>query len=343
VTLLAFPWSGEHAAGAPTHSGKFKIVLSNNYMGNEWRPQMENVAKFISRSSTYKGLVDLEIDNSGPTPTDQIQSLQSIIRRRPSAILIDAASATALNPTVQLACNEHILVFSFDQVVTAPCAYKLPEDYAAQAHDMVNWLGTVMHGHGDILMDRGLPGIPISEVFVSTWTKTLKTKYPHITVVGKFSSEYAPGPELQSVSSLLAQHRHINGILSGGYCSSDLKALQQAGDPAVPMTCLDVNGNEIDCMKAKIPCFFFGAPAWVSGVAIEHAVNILMNKASYPKSQPYYDVNFVTKYGDISFNHVQKVAPLKVGVNYYPGESPSLITPVSYDHWNITPADVLGS
>src|SRR5207248_10690469 len=55
VTLLAFPWSGEHAAGAPTHSGKFKIVLSNNYMGNEWRPQMENVAKFISRSSRYKG------------------------------------------------------------------------------------------------------------------------------------------------------------------------------------------------------------------------------------------------------------------------------------------------
>ncbi|MDE3129732.1 MAG: substrate-binding domain-containing protein, partial [Acidobacteriota bacterium] len=114
---------------AQAASGKFTIVLSNNYMGNEWRPQMENVAKLIAGSSKYKSKVNLEIRNAQLTPASQIQSLQSIIRQKPSALMVDAASPTALNPTIQQACSAGILVFTFDQVVTAPCAYKLPENY----------------------------------------------------------------------------------------------------------------------------------------------------------------------------------------------------------------------
>jgi ribose transport system substrate-binding protein len=325
-----------------TTGKKYTIVISNNYMGNEWRPQMENAATYVASLPGYKNRVNLEIRNAQLTPTAQISSLQSIIRQKPDAIMIDAASATALNPTVQQACSAGILVFTFDQVVTAPCAYKLPEDYNTQGKDMIEWLAKAMHGKGNILMDTGLQGIPISEDFVTQWKATIAKKYPGIHVVGTFSSQYAPGPELQSVSALLAQHRSIQGVLSGGYCSSDLKALQQAGLKAVPMTCLDVNGNEIACAKAKIPCFFFGAPSFVSAIALNHIVNLLDKTATYPKSQPFWDTNFVTKQGNFTFLHTQKVQPLTVGVNYYPTESPSLITPVNYDGFGLTPAIVLG-
>jgi ribose transport system substrate-binding protein len=334
--------SGSSASGSSSGSHHYTIYLSNNYMGNEWRPQMENVAKVIASSSQYKSVVGLQIRNVQLTPAAQIQSLQSIIRQNPSAIMIDAASPTALNPTIQQACSAGILVFTFDQVATAPCAYKLPEDYQAEAQDMANWMGTVLKGKGNILMDTGLPGIAISTTFVNVWKQVLAQKYPGIHVVGTFSSQYAPGPELQGVSTDLAQNPKIDGILSGGYCSSDIEALQRAGRPLVPMTCLDVNGNEQACAKAKLPCFFFGAPAYVSGVALEHIVQLLEKKASYPKSQGYYDTNFVTKAGDVQFNHVQKLEPLTPGVNYYPSESPSLITPITYGSWNLTPAQVLG-
>lgn len=336
------------SGGSSTTSGssgsgkKLTVVLSNNYMGNEWRPQMENVAKYIAGSDTYKDQVNLEIRNVDLTPAAQIQSLQSIIRQKPDAIMVDAASPTALNPTLEQACKAGILVFSFDQVVTAPCAYKLPQDYAKQGADMANWLGTVLKGKGNILMDTGLPGIPISETFVKVWKQTLAEKYPGIKVVGTFSSQYAAGPELEGVSKLLASNPKIDGILSGGYCSSDIKALKSAGRPLVPATCLDVNGNEQACAKAKLPCLFMGAPAFVSGIALEHIVDILANKATLPKSQPYYDTNFVTKEGNVDFPHQQKVQELTDGVNYYPTESPSLITPITYGDWNMTPADVLG-
>jgi len=341
VALVAIPGYAL-GGGSQQHTGKYKIVVSNNYMGNEWRPQMENVVKYIANSPKYKNKVDLQIKNVQLTPTAQIASLQTIIRQKPDAILIDAASATALNPTVALACRQGILVFSFDQAVTAPCAYKLPEAYAVQAHDMVEWLAKAIGGKGNILMDTGLQGIPISEEFVKVWTSTLKTKYPKIKVVGTYSSQYAPGPELQAAPSLVAQNPQIDGVLSGAYQSSIIKALKQANRPLVPMTGLDVNGNEIECAKAKLKCFFFGAPSWVGGLALEHAVALLDKSASYPKNQPYFSTNFVTKQGNFPFHHVQKVQPLTVGVNYYPKDSPSLITPVTYPPWKITPKDALG-
>jgi ribose transport system substrate-binding protein len=334
--------NGGSGGGSSGGGGKFTVYLSNNYMGNEWRPQMENVAKVIAGKPQYRNKVDLQIRNVQGTPAAQIQSLQTIIRAKPNAIMIDAASPTALNPTIQQACSAGITVYSFDQTVTAPCAYKLPEDYQKEAEDMANWMGTELHGKGNILMDTGLAGIPISTTFVKVWKQILAQKYPGIKIVGTFSSQYAPGPELQGVSQDLAQNSNIAGILSGGYCSSDIKALQRAGRKLVPMTCLDVNGNEQTCAKAKLPCFFFGAPAYVSGVAIEHIVSILSKQGKFPKTEGYYDTNFVTKEGDVKFTHTQKLEPLTPGSNYYPTESPALITPITYGSWHLTPAQVLG-
>lgn len=341
---LAACGSGGDGGGSSTSGGggkRYKLVLSNNYMGNEWRPQMENIAKFVAASPRYKDKVDLEIQNADLTPTAQIASLQSIIRQKPDAILIDAASATALDPTVTQACNAGIKVISFDQVVNAPCAYNIRLDYEKTAHDMVEFLAAAIHGRGDILMDTGLAGIPLSAAWVATWRRMLAEDYPDINVVGTFSSQYAPGPELQAVSSLLSQHPHIDGILSGAYCTSDIKALQSAGRPLVPMTCLDVNGNEQACAKARIACLFVGAPAWASGLAIENAVKLLDGE-DVPKLTQTYDTNFVNNPDNITFKNVMKVEPLTPGVNYYPNDSPSLITPITYGDYNMTPADVLG-
>lgn len=334
--------AASNSGGSGETGEKYSIYLSNNYMGNEWRPQMENVAKYIAAQEPYNEKVDLQIRNVELTPAAQIQSLQTIIRDEPDAIMVDAASPTALNPVLKQACAQGILVFSFDQVVTEPCAYKLPQDYEAQALDMANWLGTVLHGKGNILMDTGLPGIALATTLEEVWKKTLEEKYPEINIVGTFESQYAPGPELQGVSQNLAQNDQIDGILSGGYCSSDVKALKQAGRELVPMTCLDVNGNEQVCEEEGLPCFFFGAPAFVSGIAIEHIVGLLDESEEYEQEEPYFETNFLSKKGDVEFENVQETEPLTPGVNYYPKESPSLITPITYEPWEMTPADVLG-
>ena len=329
-------------AGSSKSTKKYEVFLSNNYMGNEWRPQMVNAAKLIASSPDYSKRVNLQVRNVELTPAKQIASLQAIIRQKPDAIMVDAASPTALNTTLEQACKAGILVVTFDQIADTPCAYKMPQDYAAEAEDMVNWLGTVLKGKGNILMDTGLPGIAISETFVKVWKQTLAEKYPGIKVVGTFASQYAPGPELQGVSAALAQNPKIDGILSGGYITSDIKALQRAGRKPVPATGLDVNGNMQQCEKLKLPCFFIGAPSFVSGMAIENIVKILDKSAAVPKSRPYWTTNYVSTVGNVDFEHQQEVSVVKPGVSYFPGESPSLITPITYGPPQLSASAVLG-
>jgi ribose transport system substrate-binding protein len=335
--------SASAASGSSTKSTKkYKVFLSNNYMGNEWRPQMVNAAKIIAGSPKYADRVDLQIRNVELTPAKQIASLQTIIRQKPDAIMVDAASPTALNATLEQACKAGILVVSFDQIADTPCAYKMPQDYEAEATDMVNWLGTVLKGKGNILMDTGLPGIAISETFLKTWKKVLAEKYPGIKVVGTFSSQYAPGPELQGVSSALAQNSKIDGILSGGYITSDIKAFQRAGRKPVPATGLNVNGSMQQCEKLKLACYFIGAPSFVSGMAIENIVKILDKSETVEKSVPYWTTNYVSTAGDVDFEHVQQTDRVKAGESYFPDESPSLITPITYGPSELTAASVLG-
>jgi ribose transport system substrate-binding protein len=168
----------------------------------------------------------------------------------------------------------------------------------------------------------------------------LADRYPGIEVVGTFESQYAPGPELQGVSAQLARNPQIDGILSGAYIASDIKALEQAGRPMVPMTGLDFNGGQKQCEERRLKCFFIGAPAFVSGMAIERIVRVL-DGGDQPKDEIYWDTNYVSAAGDIDFGAQQRVEPLKDGENYYADGSDSLVTPITYGDWDITAEDVL--
>ncbi|MCY0899018.1 MAG: substrate-binding domain-containing protein [Firmicutes bacterium] len=315
---------------------KWTIVLSNNYMANEWRPQMENDAVVVAREL---GDVNLRIVNAPNTISGQISSLQDIIATHPNAIVVDAASATALNPVLEEAVRDHIVVVSFDEVVTAPHVYKLGWNYYGDGIAMANWLGYELHGHGNIFMDLGLPGIPISQAFVKAWNHVLKTKYPKIHVVGTYDSEYSPGPELQAISNLLAVHPNVQGVLSGAYPSSIIKAFKQVGKKPLAVTGLATNGNMVTCLENHVPGFFFSAPTWVGGEAIQMAVNILEGKHE-PMFSYAYTTNFQT-----NANHIPgtgQVVQAKVGVNVFPKLSPALLIPISFGRFHITPAEALG-
>src|SRR5260370_11114130 len=88
----------------------YKIYLSNNFVGNDWRQQMLRIADVTVKKPPLAGRVDLKVENVETTNQAQINSLNNIIRSKPDAILIDVGSPTALNPTIEKACNARILV-----------------------------------------------------------------------------------------------------------------------------------------------------------------------------------------------------------------------------------------
>ena len=318
----------------------YVIYLSNNFVGNDWRQQMEKVAQVSADKEPFKGKVDLHIENADNTVQAQINSLNNIIREKPDAILVDAGSDTALNPTIKKACDAGIVVISFDQLVTEPCAFTMASDWDMLPGVLAEWMATQLGGKGNVLVDRGLAGAPISKQILDGYEKVLK-QYPDIKEVGFFEGQYALGPEQQGVASLLAANPKVDGVLTQGYGTGALKALQDAGRPVVPFTAFSYNGSAVACAQtAGAKCIFGANPAWLSSEAIKLAVQILDTGKKPDQRDQIVRADFVTSdpFTSKLFPDA-KMQKIEVGKNVFPDQPPGLTLPVTPNWMTITAAE----
>lgn len=337
VGLVSSSVAGTTVA-APPHAKVYNIYLSNNYLGNDWRVQMEHSAQVLALKGPDAGRVSLHIVNVDNTVAAQIASLNNIIQTHPDAILIDAGSNDALNSTIARGCAQGIVMMSFDQIVSAPCAWKFDSGQNDQQPWGAEWLAATLHYKGNILIDRGLPGAPLSVGAIAVWNKIF-AKYTKIHVVGYYAGQYALGPEQAAVASLLTAHPHIDGIMSQAYGVGAIAALKAAGEKPVPMIAATFNETMLACVNNHIACLMSVNPTWLSGLAMKYAVDVLDGKVAKPAQWVHDEVP------PYSTNNVQipganvKTVPVKLGVNVYPTMAGTLTLPVSPTWANITPLE----
>lgn len=325
------------ATAATSASPPYTIYLSNNYVGNDWRVQMEKEATVAATMSPFKGKVKLTVTNAGDTVPDQITSLQAIVAKKPAAILIDASSPTALNPVITQACNAGIVVVNFDQVVTNACAYKVFSNFTKGEQMSADWMVAKLKGKGNVFEDTGLAGAPISATITNAW-KSVLSKSPGIKVVGTYQGQYALGPEQQGVANLLAAHSSLQGILTQGYCTGAIKALQAAGRPLVPMLCQAYNQTFVALAQDKgASGFIMANPAWLSVLAMQTAVNVLQGHKE-AKTDELTPPCFYKGGSSPAGGNCQAI---KVGVNAFPNLSPNLTLPASPPFMKIKPSQVV--
>jgi ribose transport system substrate-binding protein len=324
---------------------KYTIYLSNNFVGNDWRQQMERVAGVSAAKPPLAGRVDLKIENVENTVQAQINSLNNIIRAKPDAILVDAGSAEALNPTIKKACDSGIVVISFDQVVSEPCAYALESDWNRIPAVLAEWMAKQLNGKGKVFVDRGLAGAPISAQLENGYLAVLK-KYPNIEVIGNYNGQYALGPEQEGVAALLAAHPEVDGILTQGYGTGAIKALQDAGRKIVPLTAFSYNVAASTCVKTPgAACILGSNPAFLSSEAIKLAVDILDGK---PKPADrhilVYGDFLATNGGDFKSELYPdaRIEKIVIGKNAFPEMSPGLTLPITPTWVEITAKEAAG-
>jgi ribose transport system substrate-binding protein len=321
----------------------YVIYLSNNFVGNDWRQQMQRVAQVSVEKGPLAGRVDLRIEVAEGTVQAQINSLNNIIRERPDAILIDAASDSALNPTIKRACDAGIVVISFDQTVTEPCAYALASNWERIPTVMAEWMVEQLGGKGNVLIDRGLAGAPISAQLQEGYEAVLRD-YPDIKVVGSYNGDYALGPEQSGVAALLAANPQVDGILTQGYGSGAIQALKDAGRPIVPVTAFSYNVSALTCAETEgARCILGSNPAYLSSEAIKLAVEILDTGVRPAERSIQVESDFVTTTPfDSKLFPGTKMQVIELGVNAFPDQPPGLTLPISPDWVEITAAEAAG-
>lgn len=344
---------GSSAQSSP-HKSSYTVVLSNNFLGNDWRPQVERLAQLTAKTAPFGGVVHLKIVNSQSTDQAQIADLNNIISTKPDAILLIPGSSTAEDPAITRACSAGILVFTLSVPVSAPCAVNLNENFYAGNEVMGEWMAKAMHGHGTIFLDHGIPGLSISSQIQSGFLAGLKKYGPSITVGGSFNGQYALGPEQAGISSLLTAHSDVGGIMTQGYCTPAFNALKAAGKAPVPTVCYGYNGEMAACARSGYQCALLtNTPAQVQ-LAMKLALNILQGKQKKPAGGPAQKdwipypmdlyVSSTPRVALAAAGNVTKVEVLKAGVNFFPNLAPGLSVPYTLPEFAsaITPQAAAG-
>ncbi len=194
-----------------------RVALSNNYAGNSWRQAMLKSWDKITKKAVADGVVaaaDSFTTADKEIPTQAAQ-LQNLILRGYNAIVIDAASPTALNGAVKAACDAGIVVVSFDGVVDEPCAYRVGIDYAAMGKAQVDYLAKRLPNGGNLLEIRGLAGTSIDGLIHSGIEQGVK-EHPNFKIVSSVTGNWDQATAQKAVATVLPSLPNIVGIVDQG-------------------------------------------------------------------------------------------------------------------------------
>lgn len=227
-------------------SGK-KIALSNNYAGNSWRQAMLQSWEKITGEAVAGGIVAAAdaFTTAENQATEQAAQIQNMILQGYDAIVVNAASPTALNGAIKEACDAGITVVSFDGIVDEPCAWRIAVDFKAMGKSEVEYLAKAMPEGGNLLEIRGLAGVFVDDA-ISAGIHEGVAENAQFKIVGSVHGDWAQDVAQKAVAGILPSLPDIAAVVTqGGDGYGAAQAFAAAGRP----TPIIIMGNRQDELK----------------------------------------------------------------------------------------------
>ncbi|NPD69953.1 ABC transporter substrate-binding protein [Lichenicola cladoniae] len=220
-------------ATPPAHAATSdkKIALSNNYAGNSWRQAMLRSWDKVTKQAVSEGHVAAadSFTTADKEVPSQAAQLQNLILQGYNAIVIDAASPTALNGAVKAACDAGITVVSFDGTVDEPCAYRVGIDYVGMGRAQVDYLAKRLPNGGNLLEIRGLAGASIDDLIHQGIEAGVK-QHPNFKIVSSVTGNWDEATAQKAVATVLSSLPEIVGVVDqGGDGYGAAQAFKSAG------------------------------------------------------------------------------------------------------------------
>lgn len=243
LPIVPFPAraAGSGVAGADT--SKDGIALSNSYAGNTWRQQMLKTWDAATKDAIAKHLIArTQVVNSNNSAPQQETQIQNLILEGWKAIVIDAASTTALNGVIKEACDAGIKVVVFDSLATAPCATKVAYDYTQMGVQEVDYVAKRLGGKGNLLEIRGIAGTSVDNDIHKGIIQEI-AKYPGLKIVGSVNGNWTQSIAQKEVAGVLPSLPEVAAVVTQG---GDGYGAYQAFRAAHRKTPLIIMGNRQD-------------------------------------------------------------------------------------------------
>jgi ribose transport system substrate-binding protein len=233
------------ASTALAETADKRIALSNNYAGNSWRQAMLESWEKVAGQAVEDGIVAAAdaFTTAENQATEQAAQIQNLILQGYDAIVLNAASPTALNGAVKEACDAGIVVVSFDGIVTEPCAWRIAVDFKQMGKDEVLYLAEKMPDGGKLLEIRGLAGVFVDDE-ISAGIHEGVAENPQFEIVGSVHGDWAQDVAQKAVAGILPSLPQdiVAVVTQGGDGYGAAQAFAAAGRP----TPLIIMGNRQD-------------------------------------------------------------------------------------------------
>jgi ribose transport system substrate-binding protein len=297
VTVTAEPEAPE--AEVTTTGEGYVVALCNYSIGNSWRAQMEQ--EFVSECEELKGqgvVSDYYITNSNEDINKQISDMQDLITKKVDAIVITAASPTALAPVVEEATAAGIKVVSFDNIVeTDAQVATVGIDEKEFGRINAEWLVEQLGGKGKIVVLNGIAGTACD---ATRWggAEEVFNKYPDIEILATANASWDYAEGKAAAESMLSAYPEIDGVWSqgGAMTQGAIDAFIAADRKLVPMTSEGNNGAIrawIENRENGLSCIAPSNPTYTSAEALRVAIKAL-NGEEVP-SKVVMDLEVVTE------------------------------------------------
>ena len=204
--LLATAALGAMALSTPAlaDTSDKRIALSNNYAGNSWRQAMLRSWETVTGPAVEEGIV-AEADaftTAENQVTEQAAQIQNLVLQGYDAIVVNAASADALNGAVREACDAGVVVVSFDGIVTEPCAWRIAVDFHQMGKDEIAFLAEKLPEGGNVLEIRGLAGVFVDDE-ISAGIHEGVAENPQFEIVGAVNGDWDQARAQAAVAGIL--------------------------------------------------------------------------------------------------------------------------------------------
>lgn len=291
----------------------YKIGLSNSYNGNVWRSEMLHIARtYVERPQVKRYVKDFRVSSAGNDVSAQVSQINQMALAGMDAILVDAASPSGLDDTIDKAVKAGVLVVSFDNTVTTPKSVTVNENQYEIGRRWARFLVKQLHGNGKILMVRGVSGTFVDDRRTEGATDVF-AQHPGIRTVQVFG-DWNADTVRRVTANALAVNKSFDGVWCQGGDVGVVRAFDEAGLPIPPIAGEAENGFRKLAAQRRFPMLSIGQSPSLSAVAVATAIALLQgHKVPRDIGIPLPAVT---------------TDELKAGVNYFPKLPDGVYTPV---------------
>lgn len=201
---------------ATKDTSSMKIALSDGFGGNSWHQTAWASWRAAAGGAVANGVIaEHKLISANGDPNEQTSHIQNLILEGYNAIVLDASSETALNGTIQEACDAGILVVVFDSLATAPCAIAVTFNFHSYGEIQTKFVADLLDGSGNILEIRGMAGTG-ADAQISGGSNAAMSTFSGINKVGEVYGNWTQSVAQKEVASILPTLPKVDAIVTQG-------------------------------------------------------------------------------------------------------------------------------